>query len=88
MTIHDMKRLNEFSDEEIDALLFLLFNGKQLLSPKKNGAQLRSVENVSNEELLRIRSKNHPDKWPNVNQEAYQAAVEELDKRRLHKKQQ
>ena len=44
--------------------------------------QATSLQDLSHDALLRIRSRNHPDKWPNVNQAAYQAAVEELDRRR------
>jgi hypothetical protein len=74
-----MKPLHEFSDDEIDALLLKLFNrGQPVVSTKKTP----SIEQLSEDELLRIRSRNHPDKWPNVNLEVYQAAVEELDRRR------
>lgn len=73
-----MKSLSELSDDEIDDLLLQLFNGQAC-----HQGHARSVRDFSQEDLLRIRSKNHPDKWPNVNLEAYQAAVEELDRRRL-----
>lgn len=74
-----MKPLHEFSDDEIDALLLQLFNGEQ---PRPSATKRPSIDELSQDELLRIRSRNHPDKWPNVNLEAYQAAVEELDRRR------
>lgn len=74
-----MKSIKELSDAEIDALLFLLFNGEA--QPVPNSAAKRITE-LSQDDLLRIRSRNHPDKWPNVNLEAYQAAIEELDRRR------
>lgn len=71
--------MNELSDDEIDSLLLLLFNGgTEAVIPD----QAKRIEDLSQDELLRIRSRNHPDKWPNVNQTAYQAAVEELDRRR------
>lgn len=74
-----MKPLHEFSDDEIDTLLLKLFNrGQHVITTKKTP----SIDQLSEDELLRIRSRNHPDKWPNVNLEVYQAAVEELDRRR------
>lgn len=76
-----MKPLQELSDDEIDTLLINLFNGA-ITSGRRPTAQRQRIEDLSQEELLRIRSRNHPDKWPNVNQAAYQAAVEELDRRR------
>lgn len=78
-----MTRLEQLSDDEIDALLLHLFSGGS--EPTQKTVATRSqqrIEDLSHEELLRIRSRNHPDKWPNVNQAAYQAAVEELDRRR------
>ena len=69
-----IQNLEALSDDEIDALLLLLFNGATQMH--------RNISDFSHEELLRIRSRNHPDKWPNVNPAAYQAAVEELDRRR------
>lgn len=82
----NMKPLENLSDEEIDALLLRLFNvGAAPSTNKSTPNRPTRIEDLSNEELLRIRSKNHPDKWPNVNQTAYQAAVEELDRRRLAK---
>ena len=78
-----MRHLDDLSDDEIDALLLHLFNGgaAPLRQPTSRPTPQR-IEDLSHEELLRIRSRNHPDKWPNVNQSAYQAAVEELDRRR------
>lgn len=71
--------MHKLSDDEIDSLLLLLFHGgSQVRTPD----QAIRIEDLSQDELLRIRSRNHPDKWPNVNQTAYQAAVEELDRRR------
>lgn len=76
-----MTLLQNLSDEDIDALLLRLFNGDR--TPKTTyTSSPRRIEDFSHEELLRIRSRNHPDKWPHVNQKAYQAAVEELDRRR------
>lgn len=74
-----MKSIKELSDAEIDALLFLLFNGEAQPVPTSTA---KRIEELSQDDLLRIRSRNHPDKWPNVNLEAYQAAIEELDRRR------
>lgn len=73
-----MKPIHDLSDDEIDALLLHLFNG----SSQPSVQTAKRIEELSQDDLLRIRSKNHPDKWPNVNLEAYQAAVEELDRRR------
>lgn len=73
--------MNELSDDDIDALLLLLFNG----SRPNLSCSSKSIRDLSHDELLRIRSKNHPDKWPNVNQAVYQSAVEELDRRRRTK---
>ena len=81
-----MSRLEQLSDDQIDTLLLHLFNGgsgptrKTVPDPRP-----QRIEDLSHEELLRIRSRNHPDKWPHVNQAAYQAAVEELDRRRQAK---
>lgn len=81
-----MKPVQDLSDNEIDELLLLLFNGSNPASKKPFAhSSPKSIRDFSHEELLRIRSRNHPDKWPNVNTEAYQAAVEELDRRRLKK---
>lgn len=78
-----MKSLNNLSDDEIDALLLRLFNaGSAPIIENAQPKRPRRIEDFTHEELLRIRSRNHPDKWPNVNQAAYQAAVEELDRRR------
>ena len=80
-----MPNINELSDDEIDALLLHLFNGTVAArQPSSNHPQ--RIEDLTHDELLRIRSRNHPDKWPNVNTAAYQAAVEELDRRRLRPK--
>lgn len=77
------QNLDALSDDEIDALLLLLFDGAAQISRSVSGQSAhRSILDFSHEELLRIRSRNHPDKWPNVNPAAYQAAVEELDRRR------
>lgn len=65
-----MKPLSALTDEEIDSLLLLMFN---------TGTKITTA---SVDELKRIRSKNHPDKWPNADIAAYQAAVEELGRRR------
>lgn len=79
-----MKPLQDLSDDEIDTLLLHLFSGGA--PPAQPATALRQppkrIEDLTHDELLRIRSRNHPDKWPNVNQAAYQAAVEELDRRR------
>lgn len=81
------KHLENLSDDEIDALLLLLFNGNESQRVKPKAIQPpKTIREFSDDDLLRIRSKNHPDKWPNVNQEAYQAAVEELDRRRMLKR--
>lgn len=81
-----MSTLDDLSDDDIDSLLLLLFNGgKGAARPKayyETPATTKSIHEFTHEDLLRIRSRNHPDKWPNVNLEAYQAAVEELDRRR------
>lgn len=83
-----MKPVADLSDAEIDALLLRLFAGSA--SPSLSACASPNtgrIEELSSEDLLRIRSKNHPDKWPNTNQSAYQAAVEELDRRRRLRKQ-
>lgn len=72
-----MKSVSDLSDDEIDGLLLLLFNGIKV-KPEQRADMIEA----SDQELRRIRSKNHPDKWPNVDLSAYQAAVEELDRRR------
>ena len=82
-----MKPLHDLSDDEIDNLLLHLFGAEA--APVRHApasAQPLRIEDLSHDELLRIRSRNHPDKWPNVNQAAYQAAVEELDRRRTKKR--
>lgn len=83
-----MNPLEDLSDDDIDALLLHLFNDDLGPDPEKiYKNKALPLEALSHEELLRLRSKNHPDKWPNVNQGAYQAAIEELDRRRrLQKK--
>lgn len=81
-----MRPLQDLTDDEIDALLLQLFTGSaDTAGPKLHQRQPRSIADLSDDELLRLRSRNHPDKWPNVNQAAYQAAVEELDRRRRQK---
>lgn len=82
-----MTRLEQLSDDEIDALLLHLFNAGAGSSSQKAvpNHKPQRIEDLSHEELLRIRSRNHPDKWPNVNHAAYQAAIEELDRRRRAK---
>ena len=81
-----MKPLENLSDDEIDALLLRLFNGDAApMRATTPPERPRRIEDFTHDELLRIRSRNHPDKWPNVNQAAYQAAVEELDRRRQAK---
>jgi hypothetical protein len=78
-----MKPLNNLTDDEIDALLLHLFNGTpQSNPPIEKQKQRLQISELSDQDLLRIRTRNHPDKWPNVNIDAYQAAVEELDRRR------
>jgi hypothetical protein len=78
-----MKKLNDLSDDEIDALLMGLFNGR---APKQSVEPKQSIESLSTEDLRRIRSKNHPDKWPNVDLDVYRAAVQEIDRRRSTKR--
>lgn len=73
-----MNTLSEWSDDEINGLLTLLFNGVTVRPEQK-----KEMASATTEDLRRIRSKNHPDKWPNVDLNAYQAAVEELDRRRV-----
>lgn len=81
-----MRPLQELTDDEIDSLLLLLFNSdSQPSGLSKRQSSPQSIRDFSHEDLLRIRSRNHPDKWPNVNLEAYQAAVNELDRRRKAK---
>lgn len=81
-----MSSLKNLSDDEIDALLISLFKEDTLqVPPSIDIVRAKSIESLSNAELLRIRSRNHPDKWPNVNQDAYQEAVNELDRRRYAK---
>ena len=74
-----MHSLENLSDDEIDDLLLLLFNGaaRPTIAP-----QPKSIHEFSDADLLRARSKNHPDKWPNANVALYQAVVEEIDRRR------
>lgn len=80
-----MKPLQDLSDDEIDTLLLDLFNGGAPVHPTTVQRPTLRIEDLTHDELLRIRSRNHPDKWPNVNQAAYQAAIEELDRRRRTK---
>lgn len=75
-----MKMLNELSDDEIDALLLQLFNGSR--QPDVH-VKADALESLSIKELRRMRSKNHPDKWPNADLETYRAVMKELDHRRL-----
>lgn len=77
-----MKKLNELSDDEIDALLLGLFDGFQ---PHKSSRAMPSIQSLSVEDLRRMRSRNHPDKWPNADLETYRAVVKELDQRRVKK---
>lgn len=72
-----MKPLSELSDDDIDSLITLLFNGVTVRPEQK-----LEMARASTDDLRRIRSRNHPDKWPHVDLSAYQAAVEELDRRR------
>jgi hypothetical protein len=80
-----MTSIDQLSDEEIDALLLHLFNHSGVPLKHNVAQRQQRIEDFSDQELMRIRSKNHPDKWPNVNQAAYQAAIEELDRRRQKK---
>lgn len=80
-----MSSIDHLSDEEIDTLLLLLFNKSGAPLKQSVAQRQQRIEDFSDQELMRIRSKNHPDKWPNVNQAAYQAAIEELDRRRHNK---
>lgn len=75
-----MKPLSDLSDDEIDGLLLLLFGGSTTHLAKPIVEE--KIENKSDADLKRIRSRNHPDKWPNVDLEAYRAATEEIDRRR------
>lgn len=75
-----MKPLKELSDDEIDNLLLLLFGGGSTHIAKPIVEE--KIESKSDADLKRIRSRNHPDKWPNVDLEAYRAATEEIDRRR------
>lgn len=78
-----MMKLSNLSDEEIDALLLHLFNeGIKPPLREPNPHQKKSVHELTDADLRRIRSRNHPDKFPNVNLETYRAAVAELDRRR------
>lgn len=77
-----MKELDQLSDDEINALLLGLFNGfQQKKAPKTES----SIQSLSIEDLRRMRSQNHPDKWPNADLETYRAVVKELDQRRSRK---
>lgn len=76
-----MNRINELSDDEIDKLLLLLFNDAEA----DVSSMPESIRKLSDANLLRMRSRNHPDKWPHVDKAAYQAAVQELDRRRKAK---
>lgn len=75
-----MRQINELTDDEIDALLLGLFNSTAPKAPLKSKSQ--ALGELSIEDLRRIRSRNHPDKWPQVDLDAYRAAVEEIDRRR------
>lgn len=81
-----MVSLQNLSDDDIDNLLLLLFTGPDRIKLPINSYYIQSAEiaikDLSEDDLLRIRSKNHPDKWPNANLEIYQAVVEEIDRRR------
>lgn len=72
------------TDDDIDALIRSLFDGLPMQKPIKppQEATPKRLEEISDQDLLRIRSRNHPDKWPNANLDAYQAAVKEMDRRR------
>lgn len=78
-----MKPLQNLSDDEIDELILLLFNSTakplRLNKPK-------SIRELSDADLMRIRSHHHPDKSPKSDLKIYQEAVEELDRRRGNKK--
>ena len=76
-----MKPVSALSDDEIDSLILMLFNGTTV-----SVAQKAQMTSLSDDELRRLRSKNHPDKWPNVDLSEYQAAVEEIDRRRISHK--
>lgn len=71
--------IQNLSDHEIDELMFRLFNGRSLSVKQQRPKTLRDL---SDSDLLRIRSRNHPDKSPNPNLALYQAVVEEMDRRR------
>lgn len=78
-----MQKFTDLSDDEIDALLLLLFNGGVAApAPEANCKPTKHIHELTDDDLRRVRSRNHPDKWPNVNLEAYQAAITELDRRR------
>lgn len=72
-----MKPISALSDSEIDSLILMLFNGVNVTLEQK----IQMAE-LGDDELKRIRSKNHPDKWPHVDLSEYQAAVQEIDRRR------
>lgn len=74
-----MKPLQDLSDDEIDSLLLALFGQNPT---KAQFAKPERIEDKSDADLRRIRSRNHPDKWPNVDLEAYKAATEEIGRRR------
>jgi hypothetical protein len=75
-----MKPLKDLTDDEIDSLLLSLFGQSP---PSGMPVVPERIEDKSDADLRRIRSRNHPDKWPNVDLEAFKAATEEIDRRRL-----
>lgn len=74
-----MKPLKDLTDDEIDSLLLVLFGEPVQVS--KPIVEER-MQDKSDADLRRIRSRNHPDKWPHVDLERYRAATEEIDRRR------
>lgn len=81
-----MKPLKDLSDDEIDALLLLLF-GEAKVTEHLGVDTRASTEGTSDADLRRIRSRNHPDKWPNVDLQAYRDATAEISRRRRERKQ-
>ena len=82
-----MKSLKDLTDDEIDALLLLLFG--EAKETEHLGVDTQALtEGASDADLRRIRSKNHPDKWPNVDLQAYRDATAEINRRRRERKKQ
>ena len=74
-----MKSLSDLSDREIDALLMKLFG---IESDDHHALKKNNLSQKSENDLKKMRSRNHPDKSPQANIELYREVTYELLKRR------